>query len=60
MGRKLTFFDVKAKRKFSTSKYVKVKRKVRGSTTTFAVARSPFSGIKCYRVLKRGKRRGRG
>jgi len=60
MSKKLTFFDVKAKKKFSTSKYVKVKRKVRGSTTTFAVARSPFSGIKCYRVLKRGKRRGRG
>ena len=60
MGRKLTFFDVKAKKKFSTSRYVKIKRKVRGSVTTFAVARSPYTDIKCYRILRRGRRKGRG
>ena len=60
MGKKLTFFDVKTKRKFSTSKYKVVRRKVRGSITTFAVARSPYSKTKCYRIIKRGKRRGRG
>jgi len=57
---KLKFYDVKAKKSFSTNRYSVVKRRVRGSTTTFAVAKSPFSGIKCYRVIKRGKRRGRG
>lgn len=61
MGRKsLTFFDVKAKRKFSTSRYKTVKKRVRGSVTTFAVAKSPFTGVKCYRVIRRGRRRGRG
>ena len=58
--RSLTFYDVKAKRKFTTSKYKTRRKKVRGSTTTFAVAKSPFTGISCYRVIKRGRRRGRG
>ena len=60
MGRKLTFFDVKKKKKFSTSKYKTVKKRVRGSSTVFAVAKSPYSGIKCYRIIKRGRRKGRG
>ena len=60
MGRKLTFFDVKAKKKFSTSRYVKIRRRVRGSTTVFARATSPYTGIKCYRILRRGRRKGRG
>jgi len=61
VGKKpLTFFDVKARKRFSTSKYKTVKKRVRGSVTTFAVAKSPFTGVKCYRVLRRGRRRGRG
>jgi len=52
----LSFFDVKSKKKFKTSKY-RIKRK---GKTTFAVARSPYSGISAYRIIKRGKRRGRG
>jgi len=49
---KLTFFDVKSKRKFSTSNYKVVKRRVRGRVRKFAVAKSPYSGIKCWRVLR--------
>jgi len=52
----LTFFDVKAKKKFSTSNY----RLVNKGGTTFAVAKSPHSGIEAWRVVKRGKRRGAG
>ncbi len=56
MPKKLSFFDVKARRKFKTNKY-RIKRK---GNTTFAVAKSPFTGIKAHRILKRGKRKGRG
>ena len=60
MGRKLTFFDVKTKRKFSTSKYSVVKKRTKRGSVTMAKAKSPYSGITCYRILRRGRRRGRG
>jgi len=66
MGRKkggkkvLEFYDVKAKRKFKTSNYRIVRKKVRGKTHTFAVAKSPYSKTESWRSLYRGKRKGKG
>lgn len=56
----MKFYDVKAKRSFNTNKYKITRKRVRGSITTFAVAKSPYTKIKCYRILKRGRRRGKG
>jgi len=56
----LTFYDVKAKKKFKTSKYKIIRKKVRGKTHTFAVAKSPYTGTESWRSLYRGKRKGKG
>jgi len=56
----LTFFDVKSKKSFKTSKYKIIKKKSRGSTVTMARAKSPYSGKYSYRILYRGKKRGKG
>jgi len=52
----MKFYDVKAKRSFNTNKY----KIVRKNKTTFAVTKSPITGIKCYRIIKRGRRKGKG
>ena len=46
----LKFFDVKVKKPFETSEYEVV---VKGHRT-FAVAQSPLSSVKAYRILKKG------
>ncbi len=43
---KLSFYDVKAKKKFMTDKFKVVKKKGRN----FAVAKAP-SGIEAYRII---------
>ncbi len=44
----LEFYDVKAKKKFKTTKYdIRVKKKRK-----FAVATSPLTGIKAHRLVK--------
>lgn len=47
MPNELSFYDVKAKKKFSTGNYSFVVKKGR----RFAVAKSPFSGIMAYRIV---------
>lgn len=52
MVQRLEFYDVKNRKKFSTSKYDTKTRVVKGKTRKFAVATSPYTGkIKSWRVL---------
>jgi hypothetical protein len=44
------FYDVKGKKKFKTGVYKLVKKKVRGKTRTFAVAKAP-SGCAAWRIM---------
>jgi len=44
---KISFYDVKAKKKFMSDKYKIVVKKGR----RFAVAKSPLSGIESWRIL---------
>ena len=53
---KMKFYDVKARKSFNSNKY----KIVRKGKTTFAVTKSPYTKIKCYRIIKRGRRRGKG
>jgi hypothetical protein len=52
---KLKFYDVKAKQAFETDKYEIVERQTPKGTMLFAVATSPYTGIKVYRLLGRKK-----
>jgi len=47
---KLSFYDVKSKRKFTSNKYEIKTRMVKGHKRRFAVAKAP-SGIQSWRVL---------
>lgn len=49
--KELSFYDLKAKAKFKTSRYVIKTRMVKGKKRRFAVATSPKTGIKSWRVL---------
>ena len=46
----LSFYDMKGKKKFKSSNYKIVTRKVRGKDRKFAVAKAP-SGISAWRIL---------
>lgn len=46
MAEKLSFYDLKARKKFTSSAYTIQKKKGR----TFAIAKAP-SGIKSYRIV---------
>lgn len=48
---KINFYDVKAREKFSSSKYEIKTRLVKGKKRKFAVSTSPLTEIKCWRVL---------
>lgn len=48
----MQFYDVKAKKKFDTSKYTIKTRVVQGRKRNFAVATSPLTGIECWRIIK--------
>ena len=52
MPKELNFYDVKARKKFTTNKYKIVSRMVKGNKRKFAIAKSPHSDIKgSWRVL---------
>ncbi len=46
----LKFYDVKAKKKFTSSDYKIVEKRVRGRKVRFAVAKSP-TGTQSWRIL---------
>jgi len=46
----MRFYDLKNRKMFETSKYVVIKKRVRGKIRHFAVATAP-SGIKAYRII---------
>jgi len=48
---KLKFYDVKAKQAFETDKYEVVEKETAKGKMKFAVATSPYTGIKVYRLL---------
>jgi len=52
-NKKLKFYDLKAKQAFETDKYEVVEKETKKGKMKFAVATSPFTGIKVYRLLGR-------
>jgi hypothetical protein len=52
---KLKFYDIKAKKVFETDSYEVVEKNTARGPMLFAVATSPYSGIKVYRLLGRKK-----
>ncbi len=49
MAEKLKFYDIKAKKSFTTNKFKVVNKKGR----RFAVAKSPLTGIMAHRIMKK-------
>lgn len=47
----LSFYDLKAKKKFMSSTYKVVSKKVNGKARRFAVAINPKTKIQCWRAL---------
>jgi len=52
---KLKFFDLKAKQAFETDSYEVVEKETTRGVVLFAVAASPYTGVKVYRILGRKK-----
>jgi len=52
---KLKFYDIKAKKAFETDQYEVVEKQTARGTMLFAVATSPHTGRKTYRLLGRKK-----
>ena len=52
MAEKLKFYDVKGKKKFTSSNYKKVVKNTKRGKIEFAVAKAP-SGIQAWRILGR-------
>jgi len=52
---KLKFFDLKAKKAFETESYEVVEKQTARGPVLFAVAASPYTGAKVYRILGRKK-----
>jgi hypothetical protein len=52
---KLKFYDIKAKQAFETDKYEVVEKQTARGAVLFAVAASPYTGKKIYRILGRKK-----
>lgn len=52
---KLRFYDIKAKQSFETDNYEVIEKETARGPMMFAVAKSPFTGIKVYRLLGRKK-----
>jgi hypothetical protein len=52
---RLKFYDVKAKQVFETERYEVVEKQTPKGVLLFAVATSPYTGIKVYRLLGRKK-----
>lgn len=49
----LSFYDVKLKKKFTTSDYRIVKKEAKGKERYFAVAKSTAGEHECWRVLSK-------
>jgi hypothetical protein len=49
--KKRNFYDLKAKKKFSTDDYRIIAKTVRGKVKKFAIAISPFSGTEVWTIL---------
>jgi hypothetical protein len=52
---KLRFYDVRAKQPFETDQYEIVERQTARGPMLFAVAASPYTGIKVWRLLGRNR-----
>jgi hypothetical protein len=52
---KVKFYDIKAKKAFETDNYEVVEKQTARGTMLFAVAASPYTGIKVYRLLGKKK-----
>ncbi len=52
---KLKFYDIKAKQAFETDNYEVTEKQTARGPMMFAVAKSPYTGVKVYRLL--GKRK---
>jgi len=52
---KLKFYDIKAKQAFETDQYEVVEKQTARGPMLFAVATSPYTGKKVYRLLGRKK-----
>lgn len=50
--KKIQFFDVKGKKKFSSTKYKFKKKKTKTRMVYFAVSKAP-SGIEAYRIISK-------
>jgi len=48
---KLRFYDIKARQSFETSDYELVEKETSRGRFVFAVAVSPYSGIKVWRIV---------
>jgi len=52
---KLRFYDIRAKRAFETDQYEVVEKQAARGTMLFAVATSPYTGVKVYRLVGKKK-----
>ena len=52
---KLKFYDIKARQSFETSEYEVVEKETPRGKMLFAVATSPYTGIKVWRILGRAQ-----
>jgi len=52
---KLKFYDIKAKQAFETDNYEIIEKQTARGPMLFAVATSPYTGKKVYRLLGRKK-----
>ena len=52
---KLKFYDIKAKKAFETDQYDVVEKQTARGPMMFAVATSPYTGKKVYRLLGKKK-----
>lgn len=52
---KMSFYDVKSKKKFETDNYKVVKKTAKGRDRFFAVAKSEVGPHECWRVLGKDK-----
>ncbi|MCC6019852.1 MAG: DNA-binding protein CC1 [Thermoproteaceae archaeon] len=53
--RKLKFYDIKARQSFETEQYEIVEKQTARGPMLFAVAASPYTGIKVWRLLGKKK-----
>ena len=51
----MKFYDVKAKKAFETDRYELVEKNTPRGVMQFAVAVSPYTGVKVCRILGRGQ-----